>query len=367
MNISVIGCGKLGICYATCFAQAGFNVYCYDINKQILDNIKNDNYNYNEPNLNEMISKYKSNLILCYDIKEAIDNSKLLFTFIQTPSLNDGSFNLNYIDGFIDECISFGKVEEKKIIVINSTVTPEFCNSMLEKINDYNYDICYNPSFMAQGTIISNIINPEFIIIGADNDIHDEIIDIHKKVIKNSEVSYNKMKLYEAEVNKIANNCFKTIKISYINLIGDLLKSKGYNPDVVLASMATDSYVGFRNMNYGFGYGGPCLPRDNKAFHNYIYNKINNPNINFDICKINDINNHNHLLFQFDELKKSKEPIEFRYITYKDTSDIIEESQKLKLASLLANNGNKVIIYERPFIINKLKELYKDLFEYIEI
>jgi nucleotide sugar dehydrogenase len=367
MNISIIGCGKLGICYASCFAQVGFNVYIYDINTKILDDIRDDKYNYNEPQLNDMISKYKSNFILCYDLKKAIDNSKLLFTFIQTPSLNDGSFNLNFIDGFVDDCISFGKVEDKKIIIINSTVTPEFCNYLLNKIQNYNYDICYNPSFIAQGTIISNIINPEFIIIGADNDIHEEIIEIHRKVIQNPDVSYNKMKLYEAEVNKIANNCFKTIKISYINLIGDLLKSKGYNPDIVLASMATDSYVGFRNMNYGFGYGGPCLPRDNKAFHNYIYNKINNPNINFDICKINDKNNHNHLLFQFDELKDSKEPIEFHYITYKDSSDIIEESQKLKLASLLANNGNTVIIYERPFMINRLKEIYKDLFTYIEI
>lgn len=66
---------------------------------------------------------------------------------IQTPSLNDGSFNLNFIDGFVDDCISFGKVEEKKIIIINSTVTPEFCNYLLNKIQDYNYDICYNPSY----------------------------------------------------------------------------------------------------------------------------------------------------------------------------------------------------------------------------
>ena len=66
-------------------------------------------------------------------------------------------------------------------------------------------------------------------------------------------------------------------------------------------------------------------------------------------------------------LKNSKEPIEFKYITYKDTSYILEQSQKLELAILLAKNENKVIIYERPFIIEILKNKYNDLFEYKEL
>jgi len=367
MNISVIGCGKLGICYATCFAQAGFNVYCYDINTSILDNIKNDNFNYHEPKLNDMITTYKSNLVLCYDLKTAIDNSDFIFSFIQTPSLDDGSFNLNYIDSFVDNCISFGKCENKKIIVINSTVTPEFCDTLVEKVKDFNYDICYNPSFIAQGSIIDNIINPEFILIGANNDIHNDIINIHKKVVKNPNVSYNNMKLYEAEINKILNNCFRIFKITYANLIGDLLISKGFEPSVVLNSLSSDSCIGFNYMKYGYGYGGPCYPRDNKAFYNYISTKIDNPYINFDICNLNDISNNNHLLFQFNELKNKKEPIEFHYITYKDDSDILEESQKLKLALLLADNGNKVIIRERQIIIDKLIKLYNDKFYYLPI
>ena len=79
------------------------------------------------------------------------------------------------------------------------------------------------------------------------------------------------------------------------------------------------------------------------------------------------MNNAKHLLFQFENLKNSKEPIEFKYITYKDTSDILEQSQKIELAILLAKNKNKVIIYERPFIIEILKNKYNDLFEYKEL
>ena len=368
MNIGVIGCGKLGICYASCFAKANYNVYCYDINDSIFNDINNNTYNYYEPKLNSLINDYKHKFIFKTDLKEVIDNCDLLFTFINTPSLADGSYNHEYVNNFIDNCLSYGKQEKRKIIIISSTVTPEYCDSLIPKVENYNYEICYNPSFIAQGSIIANIINPEFVIIGANNDnCFDLIIDVHKKIVENSNVSYNKLKLYEAEVAKIVNNCFITMKISFVNLVGDLIKSKGYNPDEVLKSLSTNSNFGKINMKYGYGYGGPCLPRDNKAFYHYIQNKISDENINFDLCLLNDKNNKNHLKFQFNELKENKEPIEFNYITYKDTSQLLEESQKLELALMLVENGNKVIINERPEIIETLKSKYGNIFEYKEL
>jgi UDP-glucose 6-dehydrogenase len=66
-------------------------------------------------------------------------------------------------------------------------------------------------------------------------------------------------------------------------------------------------------------------------------------------------------------MKNAEEPIIFKYITYKDNSDILDESQKLKLALLLANDNKKVIIYERQMIIDILKKKYNNLFEYIII
>ncbi len=358
-SIGLIGCGKLGICYATLFAKSNLKVYCYDINNKITDSIINDTYNYIEPNLNELIKNNKDNLIICNSIKEIIDNNSIIFTFIQTPSLEDGSYNHSYIDNFINECIDIGKYETKKTIVISSTVMPEYSSQLLEKIKDYNYDITYNPSFISQGSIIANIINPDIILIGNNNNNYEELIEIHKKVILNPDVKFKLMTLKEAEITKIGINCYITMKISYANLIGDFVKTVDCNPDVILDAIGNDSRIGNKYLNYGYGFGGPCLPRDNRALF-YYFNKNNkNPHINLDLCNITDINNKNHLYFQYEELKNSKEPIEFKYITYKDTSDILEESQKLKLALLLAENGNEVIIHERNEIIKELKDKYK--------
>ena len=360
-SIGLIGCGKLGICYATLFAKVGFKVYCYEINKTIIEALVNDDYNYKEPNLNELIKANKSNLIICSNIKEVIENASIIFTFIQTPSLDNGSYNHAYIDEFINHCIQLGKKEERKTIVISSTVMPEYSSGLLEKIKDYNYDVTYNPSFISQGSIIANIINPDIILIGNDNNNYEDLIEIHKKVIENPNIKFKLMKLKEAEITKIAINCYITMKISYANLIGDFAKSVDCNEDIILDAIGNDSRIGNKYLKYGYGFGGPCLPRDNRALY-YYFNKSNkNQNINLNLCNITDDNNRNHLLFQYEELKKSIEPIEFKYITYKDSSDILEESQKLKLALLLAENGNEVIIYERSEIINQLKDKYQKL------
>ena len=367
INIGIVGVGKLGICYAIILAKSGYKVFIYDINKIILDNIKNNTYNYNEHGLNDLITEFKSNLILLYDLNDIYNNCDIIFTYIQTPSLDNGLYNHEYINNFIDETLKIDN-KENKIIVINSTVIPEYCNSIKEKLKSNNFSLCYNPSFIAQGSIINNIINPDIILIGLDednNNNYNKIVDIYDKILinNNDKKKYKKMNLLEAEITKLSINCFITTKITYANMIGDYLINKNCNPDIVLNAIGSDSRIGNKYFNYGFGYGGPCLPRDNKAL--YEYGKLNN--YDFNICNINDLNNNNHLLFQYEKLRNSNESIEFRYITYKDTSDILEQSQKLELAILLAKNKNKVIIYERPYIIKILKDKYNNLFEYKEL
>jgi UDPglucose 6-dehydrogenase len=376
INIGIVGVGKLGICYSIILAKAGYKVFIYDINKIILDNIKNNIYNYNEPGLNNLITEFKSNLILSYDLNDIYNNCDIIFTYIQTPSLDNGLYNHEYINNFIDETLKIDN-KENKIIVINSTVIPEYCNSIKEKLKSNNFSLCYNPSFIAQGSIINNIINPDIILIGLDEDNEDnednnednnddnynKIVDIYNKIVIDDKNKYKRMNLLEAEITKLSINCFITTKITYANMIGDYLINKNCNPDIVLNAIGSDSRIGNKYFNYGFGYGGPCLPRDNKAL--YEYGKLNN--YDFNICNINDLNNSNHLLFQYEKLRNSNELIEFKYITYKDTSDILEQSQKLELAILLAKNKNKVIIYERPYIIEILKDKYNDLFEYREL
>lgn len=361
MNIGIIGLGRLGICKALCLDVAGYNVKCFDINKSYLENIKNKTLHTNEKDVMPMLKN--SSLDIAESEEEIISQCNVIFIYIQTPSTSRGDYDHTYIDTFIDKCIIAGKQHKSKILVISSTVMPEYTDQIYNTLKDYNYDVCYNPTFIAQGSIIHDLSNPNLILIGGYNKNNLlALADIHKHIIKNNP-SFHLMTPLEAEITKISINCFITAKISFANMIGDLLMSKGINPDNVLRAAGSDSRIGEKCMKYGYGFGGPCFPRDNNALKYYA----DSQGFNFEFCQTIDNLNKSHLIYQFESLKKCNDPIEFTYVTYKDNSDILDESQKLKLAIMLSEEGRNVVIKEREYMIHKLQILYGNKFQYIKI
>lgn len=358
MQIGIIGTGRLGICMALCLDNAGFDVSCYDINKKMLNDIENKALKTNEPNVTELLKK--SNLKIAEKEEDIIQSCDVIFVFIQTPSLHSGEYDHSYIDTFVNKCVSMQYNNDiNKIIAISSTVMPEYTDSVIKKFEDSRntkISVCYNPTFIAQGSIISNLTNPELILIGGhQSSAINTIESIHKKIIKNDTV-FHKMTPLEAEITKISINCFITTKISFANMIGDLLISKNIVPNNVLNAIGCDSRIGNKYLGYGYGFGGPCFPRDNRALRSYAEKQ----GFGFDLCKTTDKLNNDHLQYQYSIMKDTANDAVFTYITYKDTSDILEESQKLKLAVMLADAGIKVTIKERPYIIEKLKNIYGD-------
>jgi nucleotide sugar dehydrogenase len=356
MRIGIIGTGRLGICMALCLDAVGFDVTCYDINKTLMNDINTKTLDSNEPCVTEMLKN--SNLKVADKEEDIVIGYDVIFVFIQTPSLHSGGYDHSYIDAFINKCVNidYKKTDIRKVIAISSTVMPEYTDSIMQKLNDKGIDICYNPTFIAQGSIIANLVNPELILIGGYSyDAMDTIEAIHKKIVKNN-ASFHRLTPYEAEITKISINCFITTKIAFANMVGDLLKSKNIVPTNVLNAIGSDSRIGNKYLGYGFGFGGPCFPRDNRALQYYA----NKQGFEFDLCEITDKLNVDHLAYQYRLIKDSNKEHEFTYITYKDNSDILEESQKLKLAVMLADTGLKVIIKERAHIIEKLKRIYGD-------
>ena len=358
IQIGIIGTGRLGICQALCLDSVGYDVYCYDINKELMHNIKNKTLQTNEPFVAEMLRNSK--LKVAESEEFILKTCSVILVFIQTPSDTSGEYDHSYIDMFVSKCASM-KQDIKKVIAICSTVMPEYTDSIVDKLKDY--DVCYNPTFIAQGSIIDNLINPNLILIGGHSVEAMNIIEsMHKKVVRN-DASIHKMTPLEAEVCKISINCFITTKISFANMIGDLLISKGYEPSSVLKAIGSDSRIGSKCLQYGYGFGGPCFPRDNRAL-NYYGKK---EGMDLSLCTTTDKLNRDHLLNQYKIMKETQDSITFTLVSYKDNSDILEESQKLKLAIMLADSGINVVIKERAHIIKKLKEEYADKFIYEEI
>jgi UDP-glucose 6-dehydrogenase len=153
------------------------------------------------------------------------------------------------------------------------------------------------------------------------------------------------MSLTAAELVKIATNCYLTTKISYANMLGEVLIRSGLDNDVdrALAAVGADSRIGSKYMRYGFGYGGPCLPRDNRAFAHYA----RSVGLDFPLGSIVDQFNRDHTGFLVDHyvsLNPTALPYYLPSISYKPGTDIYEESQQLELCLMLLDRGHTVYV-----------------------
>jgi nucleotide sugar dehydrogenase len=361
-NIGVLGIGRLGLCLALNLNQSGFYVFGYDIRDEHIESIKNKTYSTIEPGVLDLITK-ATKVTPTTDLSEVLTESQALFVTVRTELHPDGRYDHSQVDSLVKAIVDCGVQEETKTLIINCNVYPGYSAEVQERLKDYNYKVSYNPEWVAQGQIIKDQIYPDLVVIGeADTREGDKIEYIYKKLCKNSPVIH-RMDRLSAEITKLSLNCYLPLKISYANLVGDLALKAGVNPEKILAGIGSDSRIGEKYLRYGYGYGGPCFPKDIKAFIHYARSHGIEPFLTIATEKTN----KNHLQYQvehFVENTPKDQKVVFNSVTYKKGVDIIVDSQQLHFAVEIARRGYDVTIKEIPSVKEKVKNLYGDLFNY---
>jgi len=361
-NISIIGTGKLGLCFALTLEKAGYNVLGSDINSDYVESINRKTLKSSETNV-ETYLKESKNFKVTTSLREILDFSDMLFVMVATPSLENGRYDHSQVDNLIFQLEKFGRSETQKHFIVCCTTMPGYCDSIKNKLDKLNYTVSYNPEFIAQGTILRDQAYPDMVLIGEANPKVGQMIeDVYIKHTSNNP-RICRMTTLEAEITKISLNCFLTTKIAYTNMVGDIVHKSGGRPDVVLSAIGADSRIGNKYLRYGYGYGGPCFPRDNRALA--IYAK--DINLPAKISEATDLSNELHLQYQVETFSNANHEnleIVFDTVSYKPESTLLVESQQLKLAVELAKKGFKVKIKERKIVIEEIKKQYNDLFAY---
>jgi UDPglucose 6-dehydrogenase len=364
-TLGVVGVGKLGLCMTLALEGAGYNMICYEKNKELSKAISDKSLETIEPSVSELL-KASKNITMVSSLQD-IYKLPTIFVVVATPSLPNGSYNHSAVDEVVDSLLALNETSpnyDSKLLVISCTTMPTYCDSLQARVSQYNYKVCYNPEFIAQGDIVHGLKNPDMVLIGgSDDEASNKLMGIYKRFLENSP-TFQVMSCTEAELTKISLNCFLTTKIAFANMIGDIVLKAGGNPQVVLKAIGSDTRVGGKFLKWGHGFGGPCLPRDNRALC-FFSNTIGIDHI---IGKTTDESNKRHLtqLFEYIQLKNiDKKPLLFNSIVYKEGTYILEESQKLELAILCANEGLSVYIHDQELIIEQLKEKFCDKFNYI--
>jgi len=371
MKIGVIGAGRLGICFALLCEEAGYNVLVSDIKEDYVSQLNNRKIDTNEPEVDTLLRK-ATNFRATLNNREVIEQCDLIYTLVATPSLPDGSYDTSSVFEVIKE---FEGITDKKYFVVGCTVNPGDCEQFKKELPK-NIKVFYNPEFIAQGTIINDLRNADMVLLGYDTEIGSDnpiISDIRKlyERIQTSRAIICTMSTTAAEITKIAVNCYLTTKISYANMLGDVLTMSGCGDEVtsVLGAIGSDTRVGRRYLNYGLGYGGPCLPRDNRAFAAYAKSLGMTYNLGFVTDGIN--NEHAEFVCKFYEnMNASKLPFYFDYITYKKGTDILTESQQYRLCTDLLDRGHTVYIHNDKRVIDQIYDTlilnYNDRVKFVD-
>ena len=362
MHISVVGLGKLGAPLAAVLADRGHHVIGVDSSPDTVKAINEGRAPVQEPGLDTLVAAGRSRLTATTDGAAAAASTEATIIIVPTPSLPSGLFSTEYVLDAIDT-IGRGlrRTTAYHLVVVTSTVAPGTMDAdiapALERASGRrlgtSLGLCYNPEFIALGSVIRDMQNPDFVLIGeSDRRAGDTLEQIHRSVVGDS-TPVRRMNLVNAEVAKIAVNTYVTTKISYANMLSELCEQlPGGDVSVVTDAIGLDRRIGTRFFKAALGYGGPCFPRDNAAFLAVARAR----GVNGDIAAATDAVNRRQVsrlaATVESHLAGTDQRVAVLGLSYKPDTNVVEESQGVMLANRLASDGKFVTVFDPAALDN---------------
>lgn len=367
LDLTVIGLGKLGVCTAACFAYKGYKVTGVDINKGLLDGINNGKAPVGEPRLQELITACEARLKVTQDYEEAVRKSDITFLVVPTPSREDGHFSDKFLrDALTHLSQAFKKVNKKyHLFVITSTVSPGTTEKnlipLIEAISGKklkkDFGVCYNPEFIALGSVINDFLNPDMVLIGESDKYAGDILEaIYEKVCENNPY-IARMSITSAEITKISLNSYVTMKISFANTLANICeKIPEADIDAITRALGADRRVSPYYLKGGPAYGGPCFPRDNRAFVAFAKKYGQKARL----AEATDEMNHYQIEHLIDLVLKylpNDKRVSILGLSYKPNTPVIEESQAIKIIEELLKKDLDIAVYD-PLAMSNAKAYF---------
>lgn len=369
VRIGIVGTGYVGLVTGTCLSDFGLKVTCVDINKGKIENLKKGILPIYEPGLEGIIERnaYYKRLRFVTDIKEAIENSDVIFIAVGTPSTEDGRADLRYVKLVAQDIGKY--MNEYKVIVNKSTVpigtgksVKEIIQQELEKREvKYEFDIVSNPEFLREGSAIYDFTHPDRVVIGSESQRARDIMKNVYGVLYLNETPFIETNIETAEMIKYASNSFLAMKITFINEIANLCEKVGANVQQVARAMGRDGRISPKFLHSGPGYGGSCFPKDTRALARISQDyeapvtliqttvKANENQKRLMVCKI-----HNIL-----DGVEGKE-LAILGLSFKPKTDDMREAPSITILNELYKNGAKFRVYD-PIAMEEAKKVFKNI------
>jgi UDPglucose 6-dehydrogenase len=355
MNISVIGLGKLGAVMAAVFADRGHHVTGVDSNPAFVDAINEARAPVQEPGLPELIANSSARLRATGDVEQAVAGTQATFIVVPTPSDEDGAFSLRFV---LPVAEAIGRALRRKssyhLVVLSSTVMPGSTGGQVQPLIEAvsgkkcgpDFGLCYNPEFIALGSVIHDMCRPDMILIGeSDERAGTMLAGVYDNVCE-GDPAVARMNFVNAELTKLSVNTYVTTKISYANMLAEICERlPGADVDAVTNALGLDSRIGRKYMKGALGYGGPCFPRDNAAFVRLARGLGAQATIAEATQKVNQMQAP-RLAALAHSLLPEGGAVGVLGLSYKPSTSVVEESQGLMVAQHLLRQGTPVLVYD---------------------
>ena len=365
MKIGFLGLGKLGLPVAVATANRGHDVIGYDINdsinskkhpKEILFSKECDEFG--KGSINTMIENTKLKIV--DDMDSVIEHSEIIFIAIQTPHKKQfegcdimpeerEDFDYSWIISCMKDLSSrIDKLNVTKIVSIISTVLPGTLRKLILPITSKKIHLCYNPFFIAMGTVVYDFYNPEIVLLGyIDEEAHKKVIEFYK-TITNAEVYSTSLE--NAEMIKVSYNTFITTKIVLANNIMEMCnKLPNTNCDEVMDALKKSDrrLISKAYLSGGMGDGGGCHPRDNIAM-SWLSNKLGIKNNYYDFIMKKRESQTEFFVDIIEDIKKNNNQLEICILgmSFKPETNMTIGSPAVLLKNMLKSKNIDCITYD---------------------
>ncbi len=367
MKIAVVGTGYVGLVSGTCLAETGNNVTCIDIDINKVNKLSNGEVTIYEPGLEKIFLRNikEGRLLFTTNLKEGIEDAKIIFLALPTPPGENGHADLKYVLGVAKDLGTLLSEDDFKVIVDKSTVPVgtaekvrrtiiEASNNSLQSGDDGAFEVVSNPEFLREGVAVEDFMKPNRVVIGANTEKAKKIMgELYAPFVRQGNPIIF-MDEKSAELTKYAANSFLATKISFMNEIAQLCEKMGANVDMVRLGIGSDDRIGKRFLFSGIGYGGSCFPKDVQA----LIKSSDELEYDFKILKAVEEVNELQKLHLLPKIKKYfNDDLKGKHfalwgLAFKPNTDDIREAPSLYMIDALIETGATISAYDPEAISN---------------
>ena len=369
-TVSVFGLGYVGCVSAACLAKEGHTVIGVDVSPAKVDMLNAGTATIVEVGIGELVTEMRAagRLSATTSAADAVFRSSVSLICVGTPSANNGSIDLVYIERVCNDIgVALRDKRERHTVVVRSTVLPGTTESLviptLERASGkragVDFGVAMNPEFLREGTSIRDFYDPPFTLVGTGDPCAAEAVQgLYATVGGASHVTSTGV----AEMVKYVCNSFHGLKIGFANEIGNICKALGVDSHEVMRIFCLDTKLNLSPayLRPGFAFGGSCLPKDLRA----LSYRAKTLDIDTPVLSAALLGNRNQIARAYDMvLATGSRRVGILGLAFKSGTDDLRESPMVSLVEMLIGKGINIAIYDREVRSARLIGANKDYIE----